>query len=356
MAVRYPGGWRRHVLLAAAASAACAADDAKETPGSCDGQRGLFEVAPVASDPLDPCHPWVRAVYGRAVRVDAGSFGSASVWSSSTEYGAAVLTTAGHVMSPCDAYFSDLNDNGVFGGECPAALLDPTASKGQTRIRMSQMGGGPSSAQWSAHFPLFHPAITMDEVRNSSVPPGRDFAVYVVDGQLFEPWPGSVETIPGPVQPTLPPLFDPDGLTGAAPSWSEAIPDEEVILVGYPERPGNPAGRLLHASAGTVLSDEEAEAAIAVLEAAGDIEGSLPYVAHAELIVEASATYGMSGSGVFNSSGAQIGVVVRASFADVGRQFVRAVRMSHIVAELEAAAAIAPAAARQAVEPFFPPL
>lgn len=355
MATGHVAACFRCAAIASIAVTGCGDDQVSDRMGTCDAARGLFEVTSVVEEPDDACRAWVGAVHGRAVRVDSGSFGSASIWASRTDYGTAVLVTAGHVMSPCDAYFSDLNDNGVFVGECAAALVVPAASNGEAKIRMSVMGGGPSSSEWSAHFPLYHPTITMDEVRSASVPPGRDFAVYVVDGQVFEPWPTS-EPTPGPVEPTSPAFFDPDNLTTARPSWSHTTPGEAVLVVGYPERPGNPTGRLLHASAGIVLSDEEAEEAIAALAQAGDIEGSIPYAAEAEMIIEGHATFGMSGSGVFDADGSQVGVVVRASFADVGRQFVRAVRMRHIVGLLSAASSAAPSDILESVTPFFPPL
>lgn len=47
--------------------------------------------------------------------------------------------------------------------------------------------------------------------------------------------------------------------------------------------------------------------------------------------MEAPALHGMSGGGVFNGSYAQVGVAVRASFAAIGVQYVRAVRMRYLV-------------------------
>jgi hypothetical protein len=102
-----------------------------------------------------------------------------------------------------------------------------------------------------------------------------------------------------------------------------------------------------------VLDDAEVETALAALAAAGDEEGGIAYDPEAEMILEGHALVGMSGGGVFDEQGLQVGVMVRASTAEIGVQYVRAVRMSWVTARLEAAMAAAPPALAAAVAPYL---
>jgi hypothetical protein len=64
----------------------------------------------------------------------------------------------------------------------------------------------------------------------------------------------------------------------------------------------------------------------------------------------------MSGSAVYAEDGSQLGIVVRASFSDTDAQYVRAVRMSYVVALVERALAALSTAEQRAVHRFLPPL
>jgi hypothetical protein len=130
------------------------------------------------------------------------------------------------------------------------------------------------------------------------------------------------------------PPHAPRGPTTAATTWAPAKPGGRVIAIGFTNASAESVGQL-HASVGRVLSDTEAEQVIEILRAAGDEEGDIPYDRGVELLFEGRAVEGMSGSGLFDEQGRQVGVLVRASFADIGTQYVRAVRMSYVVDRLE---------------------
>ena len=70
---------------------------------------------------------------------------------------------------------------------------------------------------------------------------------------------------------------------------------------------------------------------IAKLLSAGDEEGVISYDPEAEVLIEMRALPGMSGGGIYDERGLQVAIAVRASSVDIGMQYVRAVRMSHLV-------------------------
>ena len=74
--------------------------------------------------------------------------------------------------------------------------------------------------------------------------------------------------------------------------------------------------------------------AVATLASLGDPEGSIPYDADAELILQGAAIAGMSGGAVVDRSGLLVGILVRATDVHDGIQYVRAVRMSYVVLRL----------------------
>jgi hypothetical protein len=61
----------------------------------------------------------------------------------------------------------------------------------------------------------------------------------------------------------------------------------------------------------------------------------------------------MSGGGVFNQSSRQVGIAVRASFADIGVQYVRVVRMSFLLARMSVALAEMDQAGQESVAPYL---
>jgi hypothetical protein len=102
-----------------------------------------------------------------------------------------------------------------------------------------------------------------------------------------------------------------------------------------------------------VLTDEEARDAILKLGLSGDEEGAIPYDQEAEFVIECHAAHGMSGGGVFDSAYRQVGIAVRASFNDPALQYVRAVRMSFVVARMNAALASLSIDERAKVVPYL---
>ena len=298
-------------------------------PIECNVELGLRSVQAVLADTADPCRAWVDAVHGRTAAV---TFGSGSIWSRRTEHGTGILATAAHITSPC------LHD----GAECAASLWNPKAVDGGAFVKLSAVGGGPPKAVWSAHFPLFNELIPAAEnIGNiSGVLPRHDITLLAVDSQAFEDDGTSIAHIPAPIVDAELPLHDPNGLTTAPTTWASPNAGDKLLMVGYPAGGDHPGE--LAASVGRVLGDDEVESALASLAAAGDEEGGIAYDPEAEMIVEGHAMVGMSGSGAFDEAGLQVGVLVRASTAEIGVQYVRIVRMSYVVARIEAVKAEAP--------------
>jgi hypothetical protein len=110
---------------------------------------------------------------------------------------------------------------------------------------------------------------------------------------------------------------------------------------------------MLTASIGRVLSDSEAEAAIEELAALGDEEGGIAYVPEAEMIIEGHSVVGMSGGGVFDRSGSLVGILERASYEYEGKQYVRVVRMTYVVARINSAFEALSDSERAVVSPYL---
>jgi len=177
--------------------------------------------------------------------------------------------------------------------------------------------------------------------------------VYAVDAQAFETWGFERPIVPEPIVDELLPLHDPEDLTRADATWASVEPGSAVLIVGYArEEPLNWPVRLF-ASVGRALADEEAVEALNLLKAAGDEEGDLPYDAEAEFLMEGQVAFEMGGSGVFDEHGRQVGVLVRSSFADIGVEYLRAVRMTYLVTQIEAAFDALPDEDRGRVAPYL---
>jgi hypothetical protein len=301
---------------------------------------GLRAVSDVLGDANDPCHDWVEAVHARTAQV---VFASGSIWSRRTAHGTGILTTAAHVLTPCY----------VDGTQCAAALDDPTEGPGMAVIKLAEVGGGAPKNDFSGHFTLYNELIPPEEntANLTGIRPRHDFTVYAVDSQTFEDDGTSIGHSPDPIVDAELPLHDPDGDTLADPSWADPSAGDRVVLLGFPA--GGPTAGALSASVGRVLDAGEIDAALVALAAAGDEEGGIPYDPEAEMILEGHAMVGMSGGGVFDAQGLQVGVMVRASTADIGVQYVRVVRMAWIVARLEAAMAAAAPPLAAAVAPYL---
>lgn len=303
---------------------------------ACGPERGLMSVEDVLADPDDPCRPWLALVIGRVVRVGSAS---GSIWTRRTEYGTGVLTTAAHVASPC------LSNP----GDCTERLHDPTLATGVPDLRLVSTGGELAS-QWSPRFALYNPPTPRDQVGSPDIVPRYDFSLYAVDAQVFETWGTGLGIQPDPIVNAPLALHDPAGLTLAEPTWTTAESGVRVLVVGLD---GTWPYNELKVSAARVLTDDEASRAIDRLAAAGDEEGAIPYDPQAELLLEGHAVVGMSGGGVFDEQGLQVGILVRGSFAELDVQYLRATRMSYVVSSVEGAFTSLSSEEKDAVGPYL---
>jgi hypothetical protein len=247
-----------------------------------------------------------------------------------------------------------MEDAGVAEPQCVASLYDPAHSPGEATIRLGTAGGGPSASEWSAHFRLMNPSFPVDLVVAGELLPRYDFSLYVVDSQRFEAFAGGSPIVPGPLVPEPPQFYDPQADAMAAPTWADPVPGENALAVGFPAREENPNARLMSVVIGTVLDDAQAASAIEYLAQVGDAEGAIPYDPDVEVVLEGRAYPGMSGSGLFDRRGTQVGVVVRASFTVEPPHYFRAVRMRWIVGELERLRDERDPAERGEIAPFLP--
>ncbi len=77
------------------------------------------------------------------------------------------------------------------------------------------------------------------------------------------------------------------------------------------------------------------------------------YDPEVEMIIEGHSVVGMSGGGVYDQAGRQVGILVRASYEYDGKQYVRVVRMTYLVASLMAAYEALSDTERVAVSPYL---
>jgi hypothetical protein len=322
---------------------ACSDGDARgERSRSCDPGRGLLLARQVLEDENDPCRPWLEGLYGRAVRIPGE--GSGSIWSRRTRYGTGLLVTAAHVLTPC-----------ARDADCLERLQDPKQVTGRFGIRLTD-ASAVFASQWSAAFALYNPFTPLAQVGSAQIAPRSDVSVYAVDRQLAEAWGWGRAIAPGPIVDAPLPLYDPHALSKATPTWTAARPGTRLLVLGYPFQDG--IQKELSMIIGRVLDDVEAEQGIRELKAAGDEEGNFPYEPHVELILkgdvfEGRSLSGISGGGVYDENGLQVALVVRGSFADLGVQYMRAVRMSYITQRIETSLMALPVDDQTAIAPYL---
>jgi hypothetical protein len=249
--------------------------------------------------------------------------GSKTIWSRKNTYGLGLYISANHVYNiggwhSRNAEFFDIlsEDLGIFGtSQIPPANGD--VFLGNTLI---------------ADFPLMHFDIS-PSATNTTLLPSEDFYIGVIDNQRVVE--SMLPQYPGLVQTNVPlDLYDPYNRTELSQTWSEPNEGENSILVGYPQDVENyPNGAV---ASGKILSDNEAEAIIDKLRAAGDPEGDIPYNSLVEFFVEAQGLVGMSGGGAFNSDGQLLGVMVRASDTENAPKVIRVVKITYIKSKLTA--------------------
>lgn len=314
------------------------------TASCADLPLGSLEDAVEAGD--HPCGPVLEAVRGRVGEQTNGSF---VVWSRRTDSGLALVVSAAHTLG--GGWF------GPVGTEVAEGITVP-AETGVLRLFVPEPDGTlePASKPISPLYDLFHLAIPAEEHSGSlgGILPEHDAFIGLVDAQRIPI--GDVWPEPAPRTDGLVPLYDPTDATLEPPTFGDPDPGEQVVLVGFPAQ-GFSVGAF---SVGPVLTDDEADAAIAALADAGDEEGFIPYDPEVEFLVRGESQGGMSGGGAFDADGRYLGTLVRASLAPQVPQIVRIVRMSFIEARFRAAVEALDAETLAAVAPFIggaePPL
>lgn len=329
----------RCVLVGVMAALSACRFDAPPLPSSCDQVTELFAVADVLAGNEHPCAEWLDIVHGRVARSSAAS---ASVYSRNTTYGTGVLVSALHVLGV--GWF------GADGEALVATAHDPAAEMGVPRITLIHPDGVALNDQLSPMFDLYNPDVPADQHTDSfrDLLPRHDFHFAVVDSQLLPVFPLGLGE---PLNDEPPAMYDPAGITTSSVTFTDAAADDLVIIVGFPS--GGGFFGAMAASVGRVLSGDEAEQAIEFLATAGDEEGGIAYDAEAEIMIEGHALPGMSGGGVFDRDGLQVGVIVRASDPIDGLQYVRAVRMVFAVGRLNAALENLDQAQRERIQPYI---
>ncbi len=318
-------------------------DDDDDTTADCETVTALFAVGDLLASGSGPCFDWVGSVYGRAI---LDSIGTAVVFTRANQYQLGLMIGAMHTLG--EGYF------GAGGTDLPETMSDPAEQSGVARLQLIPQNGSIELPYLSAMFFLFHPELPAEENNNQlqNILPRHDFYAGIVDSQLFEM--GGAAPLPEPLVLAPLPLYDPLGLTIDDPVIRNPQDDEIVLFLGYP-RDGDLAGSLA-AGAGRTLSNDEAEQVIAQLGTAGDVEGDIEYDPEVEFLIEGASVVGMSGSGVFDRDGNQIGLLVRASDVHDGTQYVRAVRLTFIMDSILSAFETLDPQDQDRVAPFLPDL
>lgn len=310
-----------------------------DLPENCDGLTNLFAVADLDGVADHPCRAWVEATHGRVGRSGTGS---AVVVSNRTPFGAGVLVSATHILGA--GWFGPVQT------DITATVRDPSEQIGVARIELIDDVGFTLSDKLSPMFDFFNAPIAAEQNVSGlfDILPRHDFFFAAIDGQSFER--GLFARTPEPITSTPPSIFDPLMLAAAQPPIADVCPGDLVLMMGYAS---GSFDRQLTAAVGRVLADGEAEATIVDLANAGDVEGDIAYESEVEMIIEGEALPGMSGGGIFDASGALVGVLVRASDPINDTRYVRAVRMTYATGQVGEAIESLPIERRAAVEQFW---
>ena len=308
-------------------------------PDSCDRVTPIFAVADLGDGTATDCAEWIDRSSGRAV---LGSVGSASVWSRSTGHGTALIVGAVHPLG--EGWF------GPSGTAVEQTVWDPAAQVGVLRLHLMLPDGSGTDPFASPLFMLFNPAIAAERSGNrmQDVLPAEDFYVAVTDSQKYDvsmlaPQPEPI--VHGPVS-----IYDPSEATLTAPTFDDAEAGTLVLLLGFPNET-----RELTAAVGRVMTEPEASAAVVDLAGRGDPEGGIPYDADVEMFIEGAALAGMSGGPVVDQQGRIVGVMVRATDEHNGVQYVRAVRLTHVMSQLDDALDVLPPDRQSAIRGYLEP-
>ncbi len=331
------------LLLSATIFLACGGgqeDSTVPTPVGCDDVSPLFAVEEVLDGAGGSCREWVDSSFGRAVR---GSTGSASIWSRRSEYGTVLVVGAVHTLG--EGWFGP-SDTAVM-----ESIVNPEDQTGVPRLFLIRPDGVGPDALASPWFGLYNPTIAAERNNNllQRLLPREDFYIAVTDSQKLD-----VSGLPHPpVEPIIKEevsLYDPAATTTTVPTWADAASGDLLLLLGYPNETG-----ALTASVGRVLSHDEATQVVATLADLGDEEGDIPYDAEVEIIIQGEALAGMSGGPAVDEDGRLVGMLVRATDVHDGVQYVRVVRMSHIVSRLAAGLEGIDSQTQQAVKGYLEP-
>lgn len=344
-------------LTAALVVAAAGCGPEPALPRRCTTLDGPLPVSEVLADLESPCASWVRRTYGRAVRVfpeNSPWRGSGVLWTKDTEATTAAFVTAGYVLSPCwTKWDMQLDGDAV----CAEEAYDPTVAPVEVALRLATEPLGTVRSEWSPAFAVMHPSLDPQELVEEVSPSSVLYSVWAVDDQALPGFTGQPRPIAGPLREASPDFPDPEGLSMDTPTWAEARAGSPVLIVGFPERstpvPGTDA-RTMAVVVSEVLENEAAEDAIDQLAAAGDLEGMLPYEPAAEMLLAGDVPSGMGGAGVFDEDGRLVGIVVRHAQTDAGPKIVRAIRMSHVVAEIRRVLAVTSPDVATAAARFLP--
>jgi hypothetical protein len=309
-------------------------------PDSCDDLTSLFPVDSVLESPSGSCLEWVNRSYGRAIQATTGS---ATIWSRRTEHGTALVVGAVHTLG--EGWFGPSNT------AVTESIVNPGSLTGIARLFLIRPDGTGPDHLASPWFGLYNPDIAAERNNNlmQDLLPREDFYVAVADSQKLD-----VSGLPPMVDPIITdavPMYDPTAATTTDPTWADAVEGDFVLLLGYPQTTGE-----LTASVGRVLSDYEAEQAVAALADMGDPEGGVAYDPEAEMIIRGEAIAGMSGGAAVDLEGRLVGILVRATDVHDGEQYVRAVRMSWVVARLAEAFEKLTPAGQEAIRGYLEPV
>lgn len=308
-------------------------------PDGCDRVTAVFPVAGLANAPSTDCGAWIDMSSGRAV---LSSVGSASVWSRRTGHGTALIVGAVHTLG--EGWF------GPGGTAVEETVWDPAGQVGVLRLHLMLPDGPGIDPLASPLFMLFNPAIAAERNGNrmQDVLPAEDFYVGVTDSQKYDvsgPVPQPEPVVHDPV-----PIYDPSEATLTAPTSAGAEAGALVLLLGFPNET-----RQLTAAVGRVMTEAEASAAVVDLAGRGDPEGQIPYDADVEMFIEGAALAGMSGGPVVDHQGRIVGVMVRATEEHNGVQYVRAVRLTYVMSQLEEALNALPPQRRSEIRGYLEP-
>lgn len=318
-------------------------------PSSCSNRFQMAKALPVLAQKDHPCHGWLSVVSGRVISLATSingplksKGGSGAIWTRTSPGKLGIILSALHNLSPS---FQP-------GIPIRSELKQPDRDSGAPLVRSLSTKGLDTLCR--AGFLLFVPEVPARETGQKfhAILPRHDYFLGVIEDQRLDEdvearEDPSLSTVRLQRKPIL--LDDPAGLSASALAVKVPPPGARLMIMGFPQHSETPAF-----SVGRVLTDAEVQTTLDKLRAEGDDEGRVPYDPEAELILSARAVLGVSGSGVFDEQGAQVGIAVRASFSKT-KAIVRVVRLTFVLKELRLALAKIPAMRRKALVEFLPP-